>query len=70
MAALSALMTGISKHFIQTLRDITYNNMARQASDWAPEENRIERVVRKRQPIKLDFAVPKKSRLAWVRRTI
>lgn len=70
MAVLPALMTEISKHFIHTLRDITYDDMARQASGWVPEEARIERAVRKHQPIKLDFAVPKKSRLAWVRRTI
>jgi len=44
--------------------------MAHQASDWIPEEARTESTVRENQPIKLDFAVPKKSRLSWIRRTI
>jgi len=64
------LMTNAAKALFQSLRETTYDDMAHQASDWIPEEARIETTVRESQPIKLDFAVPKKSRLAWIRRTI
>ena len=64
------LMTTAAKALFQSLRETTYDDMAHQASDWIPEEARIETTVRESQPIKLDFAVPKKNRLAWIRRTI
>ena len=64
------LMTNAAKALFQSLRETTYDDMAHQASDWIPEEARIETTVRESQPIKLDFAVPKKNRLAWIRRTI
>jgi hypothetical protein len=63
-------MTNAAKALFQSLRETTYDDMAHQASDWIPEEARIETTVRESQPIKLDFAVPKKNRLAWIRRTI
>jgi hypothetical protein len=44
--------------------------MARQASGWTPENARIEKAVSNKQPIKLDFEIPKKHRLAWIQRTI
>ena len=64
------LMTNAAKALFQSFRETTYDDMAHQASDWIPEEARIETTVRESQPIKLDFAVPKKNRLAWIRRTI
>ena len=70
MTILPPLMTKAKKALFQSLRKTTYDDMAHQASDWSPKEARIEAVVRESQPIKLDFAVPKKSRLAWIRRTI
>jgi hypothetical protein len=70
MTILPPLMTKATKALFQSLRETTYADMAHQASDWIPEEARTESTVRENQPIKLDFAVPKKSRLAWIRRTI
>ena len=70
MTILPLLMTNAAKALFQSLRENTYDDMAHQASDWIPEEARIETTVRESQPIKLDFAVPKKNRLAWIRRTI
>jgi hypothetical protein len=70
MTILPLLMTNAAKALFQSLRETTYDDMAHQASDWIPEEARIETTVRESQPIKLDFAVPKKNRLAWIRRTI
>jgi hypothetical protein len=70
MTALQVFMSKIAKAFICNLRESTYNDMAHQASDWIPEEARTEKTVCKNPPIKLDFAVPKKHRLAWICRTI
>jgi len=70
MTILPLMMTKAAKALFQSLRETTYDDMAHQASDWIPEEARIESTVHERQPIKLDFAVPKKNRLAWIRRSI
>ena len=70
MIVFPLLITKTAKTVIHSVREIAYDDMARQASDWIPEEARIETTIRKTQPIKLDFAVPRKNRLAWTRRTI
>lgn len=70
MTFLPLIMTKAAKALFQALRETTYNDMAHQASDWIPEEARTESTVRKNPPIRLDFAVPKKNRLAWIRRSI
>ena len=70
MMILPVLMTKTAKALYQNLRETAYEDMARQASDWNPEEARIDSKPRVSQPIKLDFSVPKKNRLAWIRRTI
>ena len=70
MTILPLLITRAAKHVHHCLREITYDDMARQASGWIPEEARIEKSLRNSQPIKLDFAVPKKHRLAWIGRTM
>ena len=70
MTVLPLLATNAVKALFHSLRETAYNDMSRKASDWIPEEARIESTVRESQPIKLDFAVPKKSRLAWIRRTM
>ena len=70
MTLLPLLITNSLKNLLHALREIAYNDMARQASGWIPEDARIERTYRSSQPIKLDFAVPKKHRLDWIRRTI
>jgi hypothetical protein len=63
-------MTKAAKRFFQSLRESAYDDMAHQASDWIPEELRVTSKVRKSQPLRLDFAVPKKHRLAWFSRKI
>ncbi len=70
MTILPLMMTKAAKALFQSLRETTYDDMAHQASDWIPEEARTESTARERQPIKLDFAVPKKNRLSWIRRSI
>ena len=70
MTILPALVTKATQHFIQSFREIIYDDLAHQASDWCPDEVRIEKILHKNQPIKLDFAIPKKHRLAWSHRTI
>ena len=70
MIVLPLLITKTAKILIHSVREIAYDDMPRQASDWIPEEARIERPVCDDQPIKIDFAVPKKHRLGWIRRTI
>ena len=70
MTILPLLITKSSKHLLHSIREIAYDDMARQASGWIPESTRRERTARISKPIKLDFAVPKKHRLDWIRRTI
>ena len=70
MTILPSMMTKAARALFKSLRETTYDDMAHQASDWIPEEARKESTVRENQPIKLNFAVPKKNRLAWIRRTI
>ena len=70
MTLLPLMMIKAAKALFQNLRETAYVDMARQASDWIPEEARVEATVRQSQPITLDFAIPKKSRLAWISRTI
>ena len=70
MTILPLLITKASKHLLHAIREIAYDEMARQASGWIPEDARVERTTRSSKPIKLDFAVPKKHRLDWIRRTI
>ncbi len=70
MIILPLFVSKTAKAFFHSLRETAYNDMARQASDWIPEEFRVESTPRKSQPIRLDFAVPKKHRLAWIRRTM
>lgn len=70
MTTLPLLITKTAKALLLILRETTYDDMAHQASDWSPEEIRRESKTCSSQPIKLDFAVPKQNRLAWVRRTI
>lgn len=70
MTILPLFTTKTTKALIHNLREIAYGDMARQASGWITEENRIASNTREIKPIKLDFAVPKKHRLAWFRRSI
>ena len=70
MSILPILIAKATKHLIHTIREIAYDDMSRQASGWIPEEARIESTVIKDQPIKLDFKIPRKNRLSWIRRTM
>jgi hypothetical protein len=51
MTILPIMMTKAAKALFQSLRETTYDDMAHQASDWIPEEARIESPIRERQPI-------------------
>ena len=70
MFALTAVLNKTAKHLHHWIREIAYDDMARQASDWIPEGLRVESNPVNKKPIELDFAVPKKHRLAWIRRTM
>jgi len=70
MSILPIFIAKATKLLLHTVREIAYDDMSRQASGWIPEEARIERTVINDQPIKLDFNIPKKNRLNWIRRTM
>jgi hypothetical protein len=70
MTVLPSILTSAVKHIHHWLREIAYDDMARQASGWVPDEARIEKTVYEKPPIKLDFAVPKNHRIGWIQRTI
>ena len=46
MFALPAILNRTVKFFHHCLHEIAYNDMARQASDWIPDELRVEKKVR------------------------
>ena len=70
MTVLPLILTSAAKHAFHLLREIAYDDMARQASGWIPDEARVENKISNDQPIRLDFNLPKKRRLAWIQRTI
>ncbi|MBW2473914.1 MAG: hypothetical protein JRE56_04895 [Deltaproteobacteria bacterium] len=70
MFALPAILNNTVKLAHHWIREIAYNDMARQASDWIPEELRVEKKTPRNKPIALDFGIPKKHRLNWMRRNI
>lgn len=70
MTVLPLILASVIKHAHHWLREIAYDDMARQASGWIPDEARVESKICNNQPIKLDFGVPKKHRLNWIHRTI
>ncbi|PLX72806.1 MAG: hypothetical protein C0614_13580 [Desulfuromonas sp.] len=61
-------MTSAAKQVYHWLHEAAHDDMARQASGWVSDENRLEKRIKNEQPIKLDFAVPKKHRLNWIQR--
>jgi len=70
MTALPIILTRTAKHAYLWLRETAYEDMARQAAGWVPDDARIELKACQKPPIKLDFAVPRKHRLDWIRRTL
>jgi len=70
MFTVSALFSRGAKLCYRTLRQVAYDDMFHQASDWIPEELRIERKDQTEKPIRLDFNIPKKNRLHWIKRTM
>ena len=70
MTVFPAILIEAAKHLHHWLRAIAYDDMARQASGWVPDEARVAKQFQKEQPIKLDFDIPKKHRLNWSHRTI
>jgi hypothetical protein len=70
MFVFPAILTKAAKRLHHWVRAIAYDDMARQASGWVPDEARGTKPFRKEQPIKLDFDIPRKHRLNWSHRTI
>ena len=70
MTVLPLFLTTAATHMHHWLRKVAYDDMDRQASGWVQDEHRIAKNVVNQKPIKLDFGVPKRNRLAWIRRTI
>lgn len=70
MTILPILITGVAKRIHHLLREIAYDDMARQASGWIPEDARVENSSREHEPITLDFDIPKRRRLNWISRNV
>ncbi len=70
MFVLPAICARTIKCLHHWLRKITYHDMSRQASDWIPEELRVDTQPCKPKPIHLDFGIPRKHRLDWLRRSM
>lgn len=70
MFILPAIRSRNIKYIHHWLREIAYHDMSRQASDWIPEELRVDTQPHKPKPISLDFGIPRKHRLNWLRRSM
>lgn len=70
MTVIPLFLTRFAKHAHHCLREMAYDDMARQASGWIPDNARIESTPRRHEPIKLDFDIPKSRRLSWISRTM
>lgn len=70
MTILPIILTRTVQQLHHWLREIAYSDMARQASGWIPDSARVESTPRIRQPINLDFHIPKKHRLGWISRSM
>lgn len=68
MPSLPIILLSAAKHVHHWLREIAYEDMARQAQGWIPDDAMIEKKTRTEHPIQLDFSVAKKNRLDWARR--
>ena len=58
------------KELRRKLRQVAYEDMSHQASDWVPEELRDNKDIQQVRPIDINFNIAKKSRLHWIRRTL
>jgi len=63
MTILPLMMTKAAKALFQSLRKTTYDDMAHQASDWIPEEARIDHLFAKSSPSSLILQCLR--RIAW-----
>lgn len=70
MFSITTFTVHTTRFFHHWLREIAYDDMSHQASDWIPDELRTEAKASRDQPIQLNFGVPKKHRLNWIHRTI
>ena len=68
MSSLPIFLLSAAKHIHHWLREIAYEDMARQALGWVPDDAMIEKKTRTEHPIQLDFRVPSKNRLRWAQR--
>ena len=68
MPSLPMILLSVTKHVHYWVREIAYEDMARQALGWVPDEAMIEKKTRTEHPIQLTFSVTKKNRLGWARR--
>ncbi len=70
MFLLPAICSRFIKYIRYWLREISYHDMSRQASDWIPEELRVDTQPHNPKPISLDFGIPRKHRLDWLHRSM
>lgn len=70
MSIMPAILVTVAKHIHHLVREVAFDDMARQASGWIPDEVRIESKVSNNPPIKLDFDIPRKHRLGWIHRAM
>jgi len=68
MAVSPVALNNVFRNFYSWLRELSYSNMAHQATDWAPGTflaNRAPKAAAKARPITINFKVAKKNRLRW-----
>ena len=68
MASFPMLLLSATIKLHHWIREVAYEDMARQALGWVPDDALIEKSQRLSQPLQLDFDVAKKHRLGWARR--
>ena len=67
-ALLASVSKAIEHHSM--VREITYEEMSHQASDWTPENLKATDSKPATKPVRLNFKVAKQNRIHWIRRSM
>lgn len=70
MPSLPITLLSASRRIHHWLRTAAFDDMARQASGWVPDDLLIKPPVTTEQPLQLDIRVSRKSRLGWAQKRI
>lgn len=69
MSSLPIILFSATRHLHQWIREIAYQDMARQAVGWVPDDLLVTKPPRTIDPpIQIDLNVTRKNRLGWAQK--